>query len=88
MQVRANPRCLLTELGDGTGVLLDLDTKFYFTLNATGVVLWRALGDAPTGLATLAETLAAQFEVDRERVAGDVRRLVDELLVEGLVKPS
>ena len=58
--VRVNPRCLLTELGDGTGVVLDLDTKFYFTLNATGVIVWKELVSRPAG--TTAEELATKLE--------------------------
>jgi hypothetical protein len=86
--IRLNPRCLLTELGDGTGVVLDLDTKFYFTLNQTGVVVWKELGDAPQGrsMQALAETLAREFAVDLAQAEVDVRALVETLLVEGLVK--
>jgi hypothetical protein len=39
----ANRDVILTELGDGMGVLLHLGTKFYYTLNATGVAAWKAL---------------------------------------------
>jgi hypothetical protein len=79
---------LLTELGDGTGVVLDLDTKFYFTLNPTGLAVWKALGAAPDGSSprALAEQLASEFAVETAVAETDVQELLRTLLVEGLVK--
>jgi hypothetical protein len=87
-RIRLNPRCLLTELGDGTGVVLDLDTKFYFTLNPTGLVVWKALEAAPNGTSprALAEKLASEFAVETTTAETDVQELLAALLVEGLVK--
>jgi hypothetical protein len=81
-----HPDVLLTELGDGTGVLLHLGTKLYYTLNATGVALWKAL--AQLGGATparLGDALALRFEVAGPDAARDVDVLATELLAEGLV---
>lgn len=86
--LRLNPKCLLTELGDGTGVVLDLDTKFYYTLNRTGVIVWKGLAAAPSGAAAagLAEMLMTEFAVEPDVAEGDVRTLLQTLLDEGLVK--
>ena len=45
-----HPQVLFTEIDDGSGVLLHLDTKFYYTLNATGVVVWKALARSRRGV--------------------------------------
>jgi len=81
----AHPDVLLTELGDGTGVLLHLGTKLYYTLNATGVALWKALGPGPASVEHLGEVLAGAFEVTPEEAARDVDVLARELVAEGLV---
>lgn len=82
-----NPACLLTELGDGTGVLLDLDTKFYFTLNETGLFVWKTLlaaeGSSPQALA---KALTEAFEVTPEQAERDVDALVGELRAAALVR--
>lgn len=84
--IAPNPRCLLTELGDETGVLLHLDTKFYYTLNRTGLTLWKALSAAPPkGAHELAAHLVASFSVDAETARADVDAVVEELFGEGLV---
>jgi hypothetical protein len=81
-----HPQALLTELEDQTGVVLHLDTKFYYTLNPTGVFVWKALaGRRPDTVLELARRVTEVFDVDVERAETDVRALLDELRVEGLV---
>lgn len=78
---------ILTELKDGTGVLLDLHSRFYFTLNRTGVAAWKLLaaGEATT-LPALAAALAAAFrDAPPEAVARDLEALLVELRDEGLL---
>jgi hypothetical protein len=82
-----NPQVLFTEIDDGTGVLLHLDTKFYYTLNPTGVAVWKALGDrsAAPSIAAIAERLSAEFRVGVEEARRDVDALLVELRADGLV---
>lgn len=83
-----NPQVLLTELGDGTGVLLHLDTKFYYTLNDTGIFVWKALTDATCQTSTaLAARLAEVFNVSVETAHRDVEAILTEMANEGLVSP-
>lgn len=88
--VRANPRCLLTELGDGSGVVLDLDTKFYFTLNRTGVTAWNALAAQPEGATAegVAMALVERFDVTADAALKDVLTLFNVMASEGLIQPA
>ncbi len=74
------PDVILTELQDGTGVLLHLGTKFYYALNRTGVAAWKILA---SGEASSPEEIG---RVLAERFAGvteeDARRDVEELFAE------
>jgi Transglutaminase-like superfamily/Coenzyme PQQ synthesis protein D (PqqD) len=77
---------VLTELQDGTGVLLHLQARFYFTLNATGVQVWKLLGDGAQDAAELARRLAAAFPgTDPDQVRADVDALLADLTRESLV---
>ena len=82
-----NPQVLFTEIDDGTGVLLHLDTKFYFTLNATGVVVWKALAEhaEDANVTTVAERLVAEFRVTEDVAERDVVTVLDQLRGDGLV---
>ena len=82
-----HPKCMLTELEDGTGVVLNLETKFYHTLNATAVTLWKALGEGATTNAELANKLVAEFEVDEEAALTDVATALLEFEREGFLLP-
>ena len=84
--LRAHEKCLLTVLDDGTGVILNLDTKFYFTLNETGVALWQALEGGAGTAHEIARELAQKFEVEETEALDDVRAVLLELVAEHLVE--
>jgi hypothetical protein len=79
---------LLTELADGTGVLLDLQTKFYYTLNATGLFLWKSVVAGTSAPAALAVQVAEAFEVEPAVAEADTRELLGELVAEGLLSQA
>ena len=72
-------------MGDGTGVLLHLDTKFYYALNATGLHVWKTLGQRSKTFSELTEAVFQTFEVDAERAGEDVERLLSDLAAEKLL---
>ena len=83
-----NDKCMLTELADGTGVLLHLETKFYYTLNATGVEVWKALSGGPKTEHQIAEQISQEFEVDVATAHTDVSGVLKTMLSEGLVREA
>ncbi len=86
---RPNPQVLFTELDDGTGVLLDLESKFYYTLNATGVAVWKALTKgAASSISALATRVEEEFSVDEDTARADVEAFVSSMLEGGLVTAS
>jgi len=85
-EIKQHEKCLLTELADGTGVLLHLETKFYFTLNATGVAVWKAVGAGARTELDVAQRLCEEFEVDPETARADLAGLLAMMLNEGLLR--
>jgi len=84
--VAQNEKCLLTELADGSGVLLHLETKFYYTLNATGVEVWKALVGGATTEAEIAREICEEFDVTVDAATSDVSKVLAMMLSEGLVR--
>jgi hypothetical protein len=77
---------ILTELQDGTGVLLHLGTKFYYALNRTGVAVWKRLERGVSDPHELARTVSAAFDgVAEQQARADVEALLAELRAEGLL---
>lgn len=85
--IRPSGEAVLTELKDGTGVLLHLGSRHYYTLNRTGVVLWKLLTEGEASDAPgLARAIAERFPgVDPAAVRADVEALLAELAAERLV---
>ena len=84
---KLHPKCLLTELEDGTGVVLNLEAKFYHTLNSTAVTLWRALERGVQTNADLARALVSEFQVDEAQASADVAVALSEFEREGFLLP-
>lgn len=85
-RLQAAPRVIFTEMADGGGLLLHLGSKMYFTLNETGVTVWKALSTGPHDRAALAAILAQEYECSARQAEQDLVELVDELIGEELVR--
>ena len=76
---------VFTEFDAGEGVLVDLNTKKYFQLNETAVVVWRGLED---GLAfeEIVARVTSAYEVEDARAEASVRRALENFRDLGLAK--
>ncbi len=69
------------------GILFCTATETYFSLNPIGVRIWRLLPPACASEGELVARLASEHpEVDAGIIAQDVRRLLSDLLGNGLVE--
>jgi hypothetical protein len=66
-------------------VILHLDTKRYYRLNATGAEIWKGI-EAGEDRETLARRLVREFTVEQETAAAEVDRLLDRLREARLVE--
>ncbi|MER3448069.1 MAG: hypothetical protein C4291_15145 [Candidatus Dadabacteria bacterium] len=81
-----NPSVVCTELDDGA-VLLNLDSKYYYSLNETGLRIWQIMGEVQDPL-EIAKRLASEYEIDTERAKASVVELLEELEKERLIIPN
>ncbi len=84
-RVDPEPEVMVTDLDEGEAVLLHLATRKYFTLNASGLEIWRLLDKGLT-LGEVGGQLVERYGIETERAAGAVSRLVAELRDAGLVR--
>lgn len=78
------PSVIAKRLGEEM-VIVDLGSGNYFSLNATGAMIWDALASHQT-VDALAGSLAEQFDAPREDIERDARELISELLQRGLLR--
>lgn len=74
------PKTVFTPLDDGTGVLLNLETLFYYNLNRTGVALWQEIdrSQAPT-LDVLVAATCKRFDVPEDGARREIVAFVERL---------
>ncbi|HXG94413.1 MAG TPA: PqqD family protein [Blastocatellia bacterium] len=77
MNIEKSSPTVFTPLEDGTAVLLNLNTLFYYSLNRTGAVLWQQIenGKAVT-MDNLIRAVCERFDVDE----ASARRSIGEFL--------
>ena len=66
-------------------VLMHLDTGAYYSLNETGVIIWQGIVDERPH-EDIVNDMSEMFDVDRETIARDFERIVNELADQGLVE--
>jgi hypothetical protein len=81
MLVEKSAPTVFTALDDGRGVLLNLETLFYYTLNKTGVAIWQEIerNDKPPTVEFLAQTICKRFDIDEEGARQGIVAFVDRL---------
>ena len=82
-RIRVSEAAVFREL-DGEAVILQLDSGTYFGLDRVGTRVWQLI-EAHGSLDLVVRHMLDEFDVDAERLAADVERLVSELLQKGLL---
>lgn len=75
-----------TEFDGGEGVLVDLNSKRYYQLNETAMLVWRGLERGLSSDEIVSEMTRA-YEVTPDHAAESLARLVQDLRVHKLVRP-
>lgn len=78
---------VFTEFDAGEGVLVDLNTKKYFQLNETAVVVWRGLEEG-LSLEEIAGRITSRYDVDSERASESVRKVLENFRDLGLARDA
>jgi len=66
---------VFTEFDDSEGILVDLNTKKYYQLNETAMLIWKGL-EQGLGSREIAEQIVENYEI----TANDALRNVDEIV--------
>ena len=82
--VVASPQQVSADLS-GEAAILNLDSGVYYGLNVVGAFIWNLIQES-TRVQDIYESVAGEFEVDREQCQNDVDRLLRNLADEGLIE--
>ena len=85
MRYAINDKEVASRVLDDGAVIVNYESGYYYTLNATGTFLWELLSEREQTQEELVAELARVFEQDEAAVAADVQQHLDELQRENLV---
>lgn len=75
---------VVTDFDGGEGILVDLDTKRYFQLNETAMLVWRGLEQGKS-INEIVNDVTASYEVEPSHALNSVERLLDSFQAYRLV---
>ena len=70
----------------GETVLLNLESGIYYGLDAVGTRIWQLIVQGCT-IASVCDTMLAEYDVAPDVLRGDIVRLVGDLRERGIVTP-
>ena len=80
MQINKTASTVFTPLDDGTGVLLNIETRVYYSLNRTGSMLWKLLEEVQSvSLDDLVLLTCERFDINEENARISLLTFVDRL---------
>ena len=78
---------VVTDFDGGEGILVDLNTKKYYQLNETAMVVWRGLEKGKT-MGEIVADITASYEVAPDRATLSVQKIVENFQSYKLVVSS
>lgn len=76
MNLRPGKHVVVTDFDGGEGILVDLNTKRYYQLNETAMVVWKGLEKGKT-MSEIVADITATYEVAPDKATLSVQRIVD-----------
>lgn len=84
MNLKPGKHVVVTDFDGGEGILVDLNTKKYYQLNETAMVVWKGLEKGKSMNEIVADITAA-YEVLPDKATLSVQRIVDNFQTYKLV---
>lgn len=79
-----NNQVVFTDFDGKEGILVDLNTKKYYQINETAMLIWKALEERKT-VNEIVDDVIASYDVSREHATESVKRLLEHLRRNNLV---
>jgi len=72
----AGKHVVATDFDGGEGILVDLNTKKYYQLNETAMVVWKGLENGKS-MGEIVADITSAYEVPADKASLSVQRIVD-----------
>lgn len=79
------PERVAAEVIEGEAVIINLETGVYYSLDGAAGTLWQMVGER-LDVRSMVDALVDAYEVEASDAERDVRRVLEQLVEEGLVR--
>lgn len=83
-RIRANDQDVASKVVDGEAILINLTNGMYYSMDSVSGFVWSMIMQGGS-VDTITSAVTAHYSVQETDARTDVRRLVEELLEEGLI---
>ena len=87
LNVLPSKHVIFTDFDGDEGILVDLNTKKYYQLNETAMLVWKGLESGKSS-AEIAALVTSEYEVTMDHATRSVERLLHNFQSYKLVTPS
>lgn len=87
MNLTPGKHVVATDFDGGEGILVDLNTKKYYQLNETAMIVWKGLEQGKSTTEIAAE-ITSNYEVALDQATLSVERIVDNFQTYKLISAS
>ncbi len=85
-ELEPHEHVVFTEFDEGEGILVDLNTKKYFQLNETAVIVWRGL-EKKQPLDEIVSEIVETYDISNAHATESVQKLLENLRAFKLLRP-
>jgi Coenzyme PQQ synthesis protein D (PqqD). len=86
-RLQAKEQEVASKVVDGEAILINLANGMYYSLEKVGGLVW-SMVTGGSSIARIAEVISERYSIPVAQAQEDVRRLVEELLADGLIVVS
>ena len=86
MKYRVNSGLATWRVLDGEAVIINNETSYYYSLNKTGTYVWSMLVDNEMSVDEIVDNVSSKYELNGEKIRGDITAILDNLYKEKLVE--
>jgi len=76
---------VIFEMMGDESTLVNVETTYYYGLNATGTFIWNFLAERDATLDEIVDAVSAEYKVDAAAIRSDIEQLLQNLKQENLI---
>jgi hypothetical protein len=79
------PHVVCAELPDGGAILLNLENRYFYTLNETAFRIWNSI-NGKRSISDILDMILEEYNIERQKAIEIIAYQIEEFIAEGLIE--